>query len=321
MPASVYADTEYMHVPESRKESFRKQVLTGIPLGKGHYLRMFPVWMDYRGHFGTILPQAQALASAARLRGDLASTQLATHQLEWIIGRNPFSASTMYGEGYDYVPLYSPSSGDMVGGLPVGIQTKDENDAPYWPVQSMWTYKEIWVHPVSRWVWLLKDLEGPAMVEGKASGAIVFKSVNSQQNISVPIDKAGHFKTMLPEGKYNIISNGISQTQTFLPGSNYNLDLRSNNFLNYEVSKTVSSSGELVIKVNALGNGRHNLSIRTDNLTLMSNRKELNLKPGTAASFEWRGKITSDDTPWVAVVVPDGNIDERKEVRGASWEK
>jgi hypothetical protein len=321
MPASVYADTEYMHVPESRKESFRKQVLTGIPLGKGHYLRMFPVWMDYRGHFGTILPQAQALASAARLRGDLVSTQLATHQLEWIIGRNPFSASTMYGEGYDYVPLYTPSSGDMVGGLPVGIQTKDENDAPYWPVQSMWTYKEIWVHPVSRWVWLLKDLEGPAMVEGKANGAILFKSVSSQQNINIPVDKAGHFKVMLPEGKYTVIGNGVSQTQTFLPGSNYNLDLRSGNFLSYEVSKTVSAAGELVIKVNARGNGKHSFNIRTDNLTLSPVSKEIDLKPGAAQSFEWHGKITSDDTPWVAVIVPDGSISERKEVRGASWEK
>ena len=61
LPATIYADTEYRHVPESRQESFRQQVLTGIPLGKGHYLRLFPVWMDYRGHFGTILPQAQAL--------------------------------------------------------------------------------------------------------------------------------------------------------------------------------------------------------------------------------------------------------------------
>ena len=54
MPASVYNDSEYLKVPESRRESFRKQVLNGIPLGKGNYLRLFPVWMDYRGHFGTI---------------------------------------------------------------------------------------------------------------------------------------------------------------------------------------------------------------------------------------------------------------------------
>jgi hypothetical protein len=90
MPSSIYKDDEYVAVPESRRESFRKQVLSGVPLGAGHYLRLFPVWMDYRGHFGTILPQAQALLSAAHLRGDLGAQQLAERQLEWIIGRNPF---------------------------------------------------------------------------------------------------------------------------------------------------------------------------------------------------------------------------------------
>jgi hypothetical protein len=82
--------------------------------------------MDYRGNFGTLLPEAQALANAADLRGDLASAQLATQQLEWIIGKNPFAASTMWGEGYDFTPLYSPSSGEIVGSLPVGIQTRIE---------------------------------------------------------------------------------------------------------------------------------------------------------------------------------------------------
>src|SRR5882762_5018996 len=126
MPASIYNDSEYLQVPESRRESFRKQVLNGISLGKGHYLRLFPVWMDYRGHFGTILPEAQALANIGWLRGDLAAAQLATHQLEWIIGRNPFAESTMWGEGFDFTPLYSPSSGELVGALPVGIQSPED---------------------------------------------------------------------------------------------------------------------------------------------------------------------------------------------------
>ena len=157
MPASIYTDKEFLQVPESRQESFRKQVLNGIPLGKGHYLRLFPVWMDYRGHFGTILPKAQSLNNAARLRGDAASAELAQKQLEWVVGRNSFSQSTMYGEGYDFTPLYTPSSGDIVGALPVGIQTRGDNDIPYWPVQSTWTYKEVWTHPVTQWIWLMGD--------------------------------------------------------------------------------------------------------------------------------------------------------------------
>ncbi len=322
MAASVYADTEYMHVPESRQESFRKQVLKGVPLGKGHYLRIFPVWMDYRGNSGTILPQAQAMASAANLRGDLASAQLATRQLEWVIGRNPFSESTMYGEGYDFTPLYTPSSGDIVGALPVGIETKDENDAPYWPVQSMWTYKEIWGHPVTNWIWLLKDIEGPAMVEGKANGPVILREVNTKQLITVSPNKStGVFKTNVPEGKYVVINNGAEQPQTFLPGASYHLECRPRFFLSYEVSKQALANGDVIIKLMVQGSGQHQFHIRTDNLTIADDSKTIKLKQGKASSFEWTARISSPDTPWVAVIVPDDDLSQRKEIRGAAREK
>lgn len=199
LPSSIYTDKDYLQVPESRQESFRLQVLNGIPLGKGYYLRIFPVWMDYRGHFGTILPQAQSLNKAAHLRGDPELAKLALHQLEWIVGRNPFSQSTMYGEGYDFPPLYTPSSGDIVGALPVGIQTRAESDIPYWPVQSTWTYKEVWVHPVSQWIGLMRDIERPVVVQGNAANAFNFEvskvsSVNGEVIITARIQGNGSHK-------------------------------------------------------------------------------------------------------------------------------
>lgn len=322
MPSSVYSDSEYLHVPESRQESFRKQVLNGVPLGKGHYLRLFPVWMDYRGHFGTILPQAQALAQAAHLRGDLSSAQISEHQLEWIIGRNPFSQSCMWGEGYDYPPLYTPSSGDMVGALPVGIQSRGEDDAPYWPVQNTWTYKEIWVHPVARWIWLLKDIAGPALVEGQAGSAVEFKDVlTGEKTVITPDGSTRHFKTMLPEGKYIVTANGQEQTQIFLPGTSYHLDLGTDNALIFEVSKTGSAKGDIIIRLRAQGKGNHRFSIRTDNLTLQGTLKEMVLKSGAPGYIEWKAKIISPDTPWVAVILPDDDLSRKKELRGAIWEQ
>ena len=71
---------------------FRAQVLNGIPLGDGHYLRLFAVWMDYRGHFGTILPQALALGEAAHLRGNLPTAQLAQATDGMGIGTKSFRA-------------------------------------------------------------------------------------------------------------------------------------------------------------------------------------------------------------------------------------
>jgi hypothetical protein len=228
----------------------------------------------------------------------------------------------MYGEGYDYVPLYTPSSGDMVGGLPVGIESKDEDDAPYWPVQAMWTYKEIWGHPVTNWIWLLKDIEGPAIVDGQANGPVTFKEITTGQLITViPNGSTGHFKTSMPEGKYIISSDGTEQSQTFLPAASYHLECRADKFLKYDVSQNITSNGEITIKLKVQGNGNHSFNIRTDNLNIASVSKQITIKTGTAQSFEWKGRITDKETPWVAVVIPDGDMSKRKEIRGAVWEK
>src|SRR6185369_14657767 len=228
------------------RESFRNQVLQGVPLGQGQYLRLFPVWMDYRGHFGTILPQAQALMSAAHLRGDLELVTLAQHQAEWIIGRNPFSQSTMYGEGFDFPPLYAPFPGNVVGALPVGLQTRGDHDIPYWPVQSTWTYKEVWVHPVARWIWLMRDLAGPAVVEGQAGSLVRFVPSGPEPQPAIQvIPTNGRFRAMLPEGKYTVRCNGEERSYVFLPAGKYDLDFRPGRSLDFELFKQASAYGEV----------------------------------------------------------------------------
>ena len=319
MPASIYREDDYLDVPESRRDSFRKQILNGIPLGAGHYLRLFPVWLDYRGHFGTILPQAQALGDAAHLRGDLKSAQVAEQQLEWVIGRNPFAQSMMYGEGYDFTPQYTPSSGDMVGSLPVGIQTRGVADVPYWPVQSTWTYKEVWVHPVARWIWLMKNLAGPALVEGQASAPVEFVDTAFGQKITIQPDaKTGQFRTTLPQGVYRVLSGAAEETRTFLPGDAYRLDLRAGKALDLQLSQETAASGEVILRASVRGNGQHSFALRAENLGVEGGAKLLTLKPGASQTFAWHGKILAADTPWVAVVIPDGDLSRRKELMGST---
>jgi hypothetical protein len=289
-------------------------VLTGIPLGKGHYLRLFPVWMDYRGHFGTILPQAQALAAAGALRNDPASADLAARQLEWIIGRNPFAQSTMYGEGQDFVPLYTPSSGDMVGGLPVGIQTRGIKDEPYWPVQSMWTYKEIWGHPVTNWIWLLSAIGGPAVVTGKADSAVRFTELSSGAETVVTPDVAGVFSTHLPEGRYTIASGNVSIEEALLPGSEYRFDLRPDSALHLAVRQ--STTGRLVtLRVVLRGKGRHRIEVRGDGVDFGQTVKTVELQAGREMVVELKGRLTPGE-PWIALVAADGAWTQGKEVRG-----
>ena len=163
LPAYVYRDDEWETAPEgdryqSSREAYRLQVLEGMPMGNGYYLKSFPVWFGRRGNYGVLLSQAKALSAAARLRADREAMDLTLRQLEWVVGRNPFCQSTMWGEGYDFAQQYSVSSGDMVGSLPVGMMTRGNRDLPYWPPQNSYVYKEVWVHPSARWLWLMEDV-------------------------------------------------------------------------------------------------------------------------------------------------------------------
>ena len=163
LPAYVYRDDEWEHIAEgdrygSSREAYRQQVLSGMPMGGGYYLKNFPVWFTRRGNYGVLLSQAKALSAAARLRGDREAADLVQAQLHWVVGRNPFGQSTMWGEGYDFAPQYSVSVGDIVGSLPVGMMTRDNSDRPYWPASNTYVFKEVWIHPSIRWLSVMEDL-------------------------------------------------------------------------------------------------------------------------------------------------------------------
>ena len=174
LPAYVYRVGDERAVPDSgalhgaTREAYRAQVLEGMTMGDGWYLRAFPVWFARRGNYGILLSQAKALSAAAALRGDSAAMDLAQRQAQWIVGRNPFVQSTMYGEGYDWAQQYSVSSGDFVGSLPVGMQSRGVSDLPYWPSQNTYVFKEVWVHSNSRWLWMMEDLIGAPPVPAAA---------------------------------------------------------------------------------------------------------------------------------------------------------
>lgn len=164
LPAYVYREGGEVEVPVSgalhgaTRESYRAQVREGMSMGDGWYLRAFPVWFARRGNYGILLSQAKALSASARVRGDSVAMDLAQRQAQWLVGRNPFVQSMMYGEGYDWSQQYSVSSGDFVGSLPVGMQSRGLTDLPYWSTQNTYVYKEVWVHSTSRWLWLMADL-------------------------------------------------------------------------------------------------------------------------------------------------------------------
>lgn len=115
--------------------------------------RTFPAWIDHVFHGATNaqLSAAWALAEASALLGDDEGMELVQQQLEWTLGRNPFGASLMYGVGYNYAPLFAYCSHNVVGALPVGVDSF-RDDEPFWNGTAGATSHEMWIEPVSRFV-------------------------------------------------------------------------------------------------------------------------------------------------------------------------
>ena len=318
LAASVYKEDEYQNALPNLRDSYRNQILNGIEIAPGYRLRLFPVWSNMRGNHGTLLSQAKALSAAAQSRGDLEAVNLAQRQLEWVIGRNPFAQSTMYGEGYDFPPLYTISSGDIVGALPVGIETRGDKDVPFWPGSISHVYREVWVHPVSRWIWLMRDLAGPARLSGHAapdSGPVTLKELGTGEEIEVrPEHGSGAFHASVPQGRYMVGSRSGRKTMVLLPGATHYADLRPGRAFDLSVTATTSKDGQVTIRIAPKGQGVHRLSLRADNLAFSPAAQEADF--GAVKPVEWKARMNSLDSPWVAVVVPDGDLTQKKEIYG-----
>ncbi|MGC1619749.1 MAG: glycoside hydrolase family 9 protein [Candidatus Acidiferrum sp.] len=333
LPAAIYKESEARLLPQSKdwtplraadRDSYLEQVRRGVPLGGEYYLRRFPVWFDFRGNSSVLLSETKALSIAGQLRGDLEAEDLAQQQAEWLLGRNPFSASIMYGEGYDWTPLYSVRSGQMVGAIPVGIETKEYNDAPYWPTQICWTYKEVWTQPVGEWIWLMQDLHGAAVVEGNADASsrepIEFRELKTGRVTEFAVDAAsGKFLGEMPQGKYGVRQGTTHTTLTVLSGGVYHVELRPNRAFDFNVSVEATHGNELTVRIHAEGAGAHKLEVRTKNLDLVESVVEpIELSPGHDAELVRHVHILGAETPWVIVVIPDGVLNEHREITGVN---
>jgi hypothetical protein len=331
LPAAIYRESEVRLIPQDEKwrplraadrTSYVDQVHHGVHLGGEYYLRRFPVWFNFRGNSSVLLSEAKALSTAAQIRGDLGAHDLAQKQAQWLMGRNPFSASIMYGEGYDWTPLYSVRSGQMVGALPVGIETKGDSDAPYWPTQICWTYKEVWSQPAGEWIWLMSDLNGPAVVRGitgsDSHGAIEFRDEHS--GITKSVAPSGNaFRILLPQGRYTVRQSTARTSLTALSGGSYQIDLRREKAVDYSVTTETEASGDIVVRISARGTGRHTFSLRVDNLELKeAPQQSATLTVEKVGNVTWHAHVLSADTPWVAVVIADNALANRREVTGTA---
>ena len=142
------------------KKNYVEQLKNGISLGNGYYIRMFPVWFSYRGNSAIHLSMGKAASLLGRYFHDEDLMEIAREQLYWTLGKNPFRQSLIYGEGDNYGQEYTALLGETVGEMPVGVQTRRNEDLPYWPPANIATYREVWTTPPGRWMAGGADLFG-----------------------------------------------------------------------------------------------------------------------------------------------------------------
>lgn len=169
LPAGIYRKDEwkekerfpYLHLLsdyETEKENFREQLELGTPVGEHYVIKNFPVWFSFRGNTAVLLSMGKAAAIVGRRLKDETLLQMGREQIYWMLGKNPFDQSLMYGVGERYPSQYAVFPGESAGELPVGIETRGNEDIPYWPQGNNATYREVWTSCTARWLWLTAEL-------------------------------------------------------------------------------------------------------------------------------------------------------------------
>lgn len=151
---------DHLHLfqPEDARALYTVQIKNGIQLDKEHYLKRFPVWFSiFNGNTAVHLSMGKAAVVCGKFLGDEDLKQIGLEQLYWVVGKNPFGQSLIYGEGWNYPQKDNFSSGLIVGEIPVGIRTLGNEDIPYWPQTNTSCYKEVWVTSAGKWISLASE--------------------------------------------------------------------------------------------------------------------------------------------------------------------
>jgi len=136
---------------------FKEQLENGVKLDNEHYLRVFPVWFSFKGNAAVHLSTGKAAALCGKFLNDDKLLNIAEEQLFWIVGKNPFGQSLIWGEGSNYAQQYTALLGETVGEIPVGMQSRFNEDTPYWPQFNTATYKEVWNSSAGKWFSLISE--------------------------------------------------------------------------------------------------------------------------------------------------------------------
>ncbi|GAA1974507.1 glycoside hydrolase family 9 protein [Microbacterium pumilum] len=303
-------------MPDLVREQMQRMFEDGVDLGGEHRLRRFPLWCDHVRHGATTvhLGKTIGLAQAAIARGSSADMNLASRQLEWVVGANPFSRSLVYGVGHDWWQNFSAELPNLVGGLSLGFNSYT-GDTPAWGNNAVFPYKEQWVYSSSRMAMVLARVGTPARVRGDAAaGATFTRLVTGEVWVVAP----GSFDLMIPAGEYDVLFGGARTSLAVVDGAHLEIRLDESQWLTLELLVETSSTADIRVIVGVSGEGSHSIALRRHNLDDMATEVlDVELARGAIQRFELDLQVTDAAAPWMLVAVPDRDVSASREVGGS----
>jgi hypothetical protein len=167
----------------------------------------------------------------------------------------------------------------------------------------------------------MRDLNGPAVVRGvSGSGNQTVELRDEHTGFTKSVaPSSGAFRVLLPQGQYSVRQGTTRTTLTALSAGSYDIDLHPDKAVDYALTTQTEASGDIVLRVAADGSGHHTFSLRAENLDLKeAPRQTVMLTSEKSGSVIWHAHILSGDTPWVAVVIADNIVANRREVTGTA---
>jgi len=175
---------------------------------------------------------------------------------------------------------------------------------------------------VNRFILNMAYLGIPGFVQVKIENgdinAISLIEQRTGRKKSVPVNNEKSFRAVLPAGEYLIEYGEFSKKLNIVSGGNYNIELDPLNNVELSVNIKDRNIGDKIIQIEAEAEGRgiHDLNIRVFNGTVSEPSKSVDLGEGMKSTVNWDVHIKESDSPWVCVIIPDGDLTWKKELTG-----
>ena len=115
----------------------------------------------------------------------------------------------------------------------------------------------------------------------------------------------------MPEGNYKALFNGLEKEFTLIPGQNYLLN--TSNHFTFSVSQEAVAPNKDRFYITARGMGKVQFEMRGWNIQAGKKNQNSVVLEDKPVKLVWEATVTDSKKPWVAVIIPDGKMNEMKE--------